>query len=458
MRKILFIAHYFPPLGGGGVQRSVKFVKHLPALGLLPVVVTGNHHSKDFWSPHDSSLMDNISDEVPIFRASWEPHDLPLNVGSKFGGPRLQALFDAGEVAVQKHKPELLYVSLSPYEDAYVAAKLAEKYRLPWVADLRDPWALDEFQVYHTRWHRLRRHQQMQQALRTAALIIMNTPEAATRFSAAFPALSQTPVVSLPNGFDAEDFEGPAPGRDADQFTIVHSGYLHTKGGLHQETHPWQYRILGRTETGVKHLSRSHYYLLRALEQWHGEDPNMAKRLRLVLVGAQTSCDRDLLSGSSVSALVKSTGYLPHEKSVGWIRRADLLFLPMHTLPPGRRATIVPGKTYEYLATERPILAAIPPGDARDIIEGSGTGVVCEPSDVRQMLSLLRGQYEAWRTQKADATSNRTFVNQFERKVLTECLAGHIHRLLSRAPLTPATHTQTIAGSALASHDSALQN
>jgi glycosyltransferase involved in cell wall biosynthesis len=456
MRKLLFIAHYFPPLGGGGVQRSVKFVKFLPGFDLLPVVVTGDDRGKDFWSPHDSSLLDNIPSEVPIFRATWTQRDSRLNVRMKFGGARLEALLEAGERAIHKHQPELIYVSLSPYEDAYVAARLAQKYHLPWVADLRDPWALDEFQVYHSRWHRMGRLRQMQSALQTASLIIMNTPEAAVRFKKSFPALAQKAVVSLTNGFDAEDFSGPAPRRDSEKFTIVHSGYLHTKGGLHQTENAWQYRILGRTEPGVKHLSRSHYYLLRALEQWCAEEPGMRSRLRLVLAGALTGDDRDLVARSSVASVADSTGYLPHEQSVAWIRRADLLFLPMHTLPPGRRATIVPGKTYEYIATQRPILAAIPPGDARDIIKGSGMGVICEPSNVQEMLGHLRGQYQAWRANTAHGTWNRSFVEQFDRKALAERLAGHIHHLLSHAPRRAASNSPATAGEALASHDSAL--
>lgn len=418
------------------MQRSVKFVKYLAEYGLRPVVVTGEHGGADFWSPEDASLLDEVPADVPVFRAPWTGSDQRLNVQGGFGGPRHKAFLEAGDRAIAAHQPELIYVSLSPYEDAYVAARLAEKHGLPWVADLRDPWALDEFQVYHTRWHRADRLRQMEVALRTAALIIMNTPEAAARFREVFLSLSDIPVTSLTNGFDAEDFAHALPVRKSEHFRIVHSGYLHTHGALHQEAHAWQYRLLGRTEPGVKQLGRSHYYLLRALEIWRQQDPEAVRQVRLALVGAQTECDRQLVEQSSVSDLVESTGYLPHPESVAWIRQADLLFLPMHTLPPGRRATIVPGKTYEYLATQRPILAAVPPGDARDFIVASGFGAICEPDDVARMLHHLQAEFRAWQTGTVRGQWNRDYVFRFERRALTKQLAAQLHQVALRA-LTP---------------------
>ena len=75
--------------------------------------------------------------------------------------------------------------------------------------------------------------------------------------------------------------------------------------------------------------------------------------------------DLDVVGGASI---VETPGYLAHDETVALLRSADLLFLPMHDLPEGRRATIVPGKTYEYLASRRLILAVVPDGDARDLL------------------------------------------------------------------------------------------
>jgi glycosyltransferase involved in cell wall biosynthesis len=119
-------------------------------------------------------------------------------------------------------------------------------------------------------------------------------------------------------------------------------------------------------------------YLLEALEQVARDRPDVAARIELHLAGVLSPEDLAVI-GRTTS--VRTHGYLAHPEAVRLMRSADLLFLPMHELPEGRRATIVPGKTYEYLAAGPPILAAVPDGDARDILLEAGTASVCRPSD-----------------------------------------------------------------------------
>src|SRR5205823_1977284 len=97
----------------------------------------------------------------------------------------------------------------------------------------------------------------------------------------------------------------------------------------------------------------------------------------------------------TMSNCIRFSGYVSHHESVELIRTADLLFLPMHNLPAGKRSRIVPGKTYEYMATGRPILAAVPEGDARDYLEKSGTAFICKPDDVDHMVRHLDHVYSA---------------------------------------------------------------
>ena len=232
----------------------------------------------------------------------------------------------------------------------------------PWVADLQDPWALDEMWLYPSAAHRALDRRRMRALLRGADAIVMNTPEAAVRLERAFPELVGRRVVSIPNGFDSADFAGPSPERDDGRFRIVHAGYLHTEQGLRLQATRRMRRLLGGIDP-IDVLPRSHVYLLQALERLVEEDPSLRESVELVLAGVTTEVDREVAAGSSVQ--VTFTGYISHAESVAIMRSSDLLFLPMHELPAGRRAGLVPGKTYEYLAAERPILAAVPDGDAR---------------------------------------------------------------------------------------------
>src|SRR5436190_3969705 len=123
---------------------------------------------------------------------------------------------------------------MSPYESGGAAMRSSQGSGKPWIADLGDPWALDEMMAFPSAWHRRRETRRMRQLLSSAAAIVMSTPEAVVRIRQAFPELSAKPIVSIPNGFDASDFEGPLPVREDGAFRIVHTGYLHTELGRRQ--------------------------------------------------------------------------------------------------------------------------------------------------------------------------------------------------------------------------------
>src|SRR5206468_12100930 len=115
------------------------------------------------------------------------------------------------------------------------------------------------------------------------------------------------------------------------------------------------------------------------------ERPELRSTVEVHLAGPLSERDRLSLPED----LVRYHGYLPHAQAVALMRSADLLFLPLHDLPPGTRARIVPGKTYEYLASGRPILAAVPDGDALDLLARMPGCHICRPTDVAAMLNLI---------------------------------------------------------------------
>lgn len=420
LKRVLFIAHYFPPIGGAGVQRSAKFVKHLPEFGILPLVLTGSGKERSHWSPEDLSLLADVPSGVPVFR---------VNPVHRNGAERTRELLALGDRIIASEKPALILVTMSPFEDALIAAELSRRHGIPWVADLRDPWALDEFQVYRTFWHRLRERRRMAAYLASASSIIMNTPEAAKRFREAFPRLAGKAHVAITNGYDAEEFPSGSVAPRNSRFTLVHSGYLHTEEGLRQARQLWLYRLLGRTEPGMRILPRSHYYLMQALERWQEEDPAISDHFRAVFIGVPSRADEELVRKSSARALVSFTGYLPHVECVQRVSNADVVFLPMHQVPPKRRSSIVPGKTYEYMAARRSILAAVPEGDARDFLSAAGTVRICGPADIDGMLSCIKDAYQEWQTGKdVSGRWNKSYVERFERRTLCKQLADELTR------------------------------
>ena len=207
----------------------------------------------------------------------------------------------------------------------------------------------------------------MHRVLTASDGIVINTPEATTRIVGAFPDLAERPVATIPNGYSSDDFVGEQPARD-DVFRIAHTGYLHTELGQENRRLRFLHSALGGMLGDVDILTRSHVYLLRAVEELLEEERGL-EPIEIHLAGVATPADREAAGGSK---LVHFHGYVPHTESVQLLRSADLLFLPMHNLTEGRRVGIIPGKTYEYLAAERPILAAVPAGDARDLSARGG--------------------------------------------------------------------------------------
>ena len=336
------------------------------------------------------------------------------------------------EKAIREEKPDIIFATMSPFDSAIAADALSRRHSIPWVADLRDPWALDEMRIYSSRIHRRLEEKRMYSALSGASAIIMNTPEATEVLLKRFPNLEKKIISTITNGYDEDDFLHDPPFRNDGKFRIVHSGYLHTDLGMDLRRRQGLRRLLGGSIHGVDILTRSHVFLLKAIEGWIAEAPSVKGEIELVFVGATTKGDELIARNGKMQEIVRFTGFLPHADNLTMVRTADLLFLPMHNLPPGRRATIVPGKTYEYMAAGKPILAAVPDGDARDFLEKAGTAYLCGPGDIDAMQEILKRAYRVYQEGKLEKTPNREFISQFERRLLTQKLAGVFNRVLGK--------------------------
>jgi glycosyltransferase involved in cell wall biosynthesis len=110
-------------------------------------------------------------------------------------------------------------------------------------------------------------------------------------------------------------------------------------------------------------------------------NPGFYEKLLIVLVGIADDATRRQIDRIGHAQKFRFVGYVSHATSISWLKRADALFLPLHGLPPGYRSLIVPGKTYEYVASGKPILGAVPPGDARDILDEYGRAAIADPVD-----------------------------------------------------------------------------
>ena len=177
----------------------------------------------------------------------------------------------------------------------------------------------------------------------------------------------------------------------------------------------------------VDFLTRSHVFLIEALERLFEARPELRSVVELHFAGVLTPAEQQSIERVGGATL---HGFLTHRETTALVRSADLLFLPMQDLPPGRRATIVPQKTYEYLASGRPILAAVPDGDARDLLEAAGTARLSRPADTAAMAKLIGLEIDDWRRGEKPAEPDPDVLLRSSAPRLVCDLAGVFDELL----------------------------
>lgn len=428
MPRLLMLAYFFPPDGGGGAQRPGKFCRYLPDFGWQSTVITRDtERARTLWDPNDPSMNAEIGPSSRVIRvaSSAEP------VGWARGVPQidvarnwLEPAYDAALAALRETPHDAIFATMSPFDVAYLARRLADETQLPIVLDLRDPWALDGWRLHGTRARWKLDHQAMCESLVDADCVIANTPESRTALVATIDGLEADRVAVIPNGYDAADFSGPPPARTStDAYEIVHSGTFHTYNlyryeGLLGKIKQWRHH---RPEP-IDPRGRTPLFVNAALNKLRQDSPETANSFRLVIMGPQDDATVRCVRESGVANQVEFTGYLNHDQAVARVRAADALFLPLHGLPPGYRSLIVPGKTYEYLATGRPILAALPEGDARELAQRSGRGFCADPCDAVAIAQQLRDLHAYLQSESRESTAPLEWTVEYERRSLTEQL------------------------------------
>jgi len=390
-KRLLLVAHNFPPLASGGVHRPVKFARYLPDHGWDVEVLTVKNIR---YHAYDPTLLEELA-TTPIHRAGsveplrllwlagWRPRAAPP-VPASFA--ELEALARAGATATvpgagiwlkrlgmvwaqpdyecpwvpfaaayarrlhRRWRFDAVLTTSPPESGHFVGLNLKKFTAIPWVVDFRDEWT----------HHHLKRHLgavnqyvngiMERRVLAAADAVIANTEGAAANFRKRTPAA--TPVVALPNGFDPADLGAPFPKARADDVCFVHNGSF--RGG------------------------RRALVLLTAFAAARQRDTAFARRAKLYLIGINRRDDAAAVAAWGLGDAVFVLGYIPHRLALRACRGADWLVLSMSA---AEGPNLIPGKIYEYLGVERPVLAAAPPGEARELLAAATEGAVIVGAD-----------------------------------------------------------------------------
>jgi glycosyltransferase involved in cell wall biosynthesis len=396
-RKVLMVSFRFPPHGGGGVQRIAYFTKYLPAYGWSPHVLTSP--IGDYIRVRDNSLLNVIPRDVPVsrtgyfdsrrvFRALGKLHLARLartfspSFPSMYGGWILHA-YKAGIELLKRERFDLIYSSAYPLSSHIVGYLLKKKTGLPWVADYRDEWSLRSVAKWPTGLHRALGLWLDRLLIGAADRVVTTSPAHTAIFARTFGP-DDGKYRTVTNGYEEADFDS----RDSeitdttrDTFLISHVGSLF----------PW------RTADSFLAAVR---YLVDV-----GRIP--ADRIRVSFVGV--GCRPDI-SGLERQGIVRRLGYVSHGEAVAWMKASDVLLL-INT-----ECTNIPGKTFEYLASGRPILAAVRPGPTADIVRRARAGLVVDPDDWGRIACALERLYSDWCAGKLVSTADRGAIRRYTRR------------------------------------------
>ena len=428
VNKVLLITYYWPPAGGPGVQRVLKFAKYLPEFGWEPVILTVENGD---YPAIDQSLLIDIPPNLPIYKTqSWELfrfYRKLFSVKDDTGIPTfvlnpdqdekvttrltrwLRANFfipDArigwvlparrlGLKIIQNEKINLIWSSSPPHSLQLIAQYLAHHTGVKWVADLRDPWseAFWQRELPQTLPARLLNTHYEQKVL-TATTAITTVSSGLQQI---FKQKTLQPCHVIPNGFDPEDFAGLPPRSKNERFTIVYTGNL----GKDQSLLPFLNALQKLPEW---------YYSKIALHFFGDLHPQIKLELHKLPAGLELQLE----------------SYQEHKQIINAIHQADMLLLIIPNTP--NNQGIVTGKLFEYLATGNPILAIGPlNGDAAQIIRETGTG---EMFDYTTDLSpALQNAVDNWE-KNIKPNPSTSAISNYSRRNLTEKLVNVFNPVL----------------------------
>ena len=434
MKKVLIVAYYFPPSGGPGVQRVLKYVQYLRDFGWEPVVLTvrdGNFPARD------ESLLDEIPADVKVIRTEiFEPYDFYRKLTGKEKGTAIdvntirkegtkipaservaefiRATFfipdarigwyshaiRAGLEVIEREGIEAIYSSSPPYTCALIARGLKRKTGLPWIAGFRDPWT--GFITTPDRWALPAKIDKMLEhaVFRESDLVEVAWLGIMKDALRKYPGLPPEKFHHLPNGFDSHDFPEVDPAsRTDDRFTLTYTGSMY-----------------GRRNPDA---------LLKGVERLVSRGEVDLSKIRLRFIGRFGEEVLEMFRSSGIEDAIEVVGYMPHRESIAQLLLSDALLLVVDECDESDE--VVPGKVYEYIGSGRSVLAVAPERSAiADLIRETRSGYVAHQSNLAGIADAFLRLYNDHLNGTRSLLPDEAAVARYERRNTT----GELARLM----------------------------
>jgi glycosyltransferase involved in cell wall biosynthesis len=402
-KKVLIIAYYWPPSGGSGVQRWLKFVKYLPQFGWKPYVFTPENPSAPII---DESLLKDVPAEAVVVKLPiWEPYEIFGKLSKIFSGKKNIAQADfvnakqsslfsklsiwmRGNLLIpdprkfwvkpavkflenylKQNQIKTIITTGPPHSMHLIGLKLKERNpSLRWIVDMRDPWSEWGFlDSIHAGDRAKAKHRKLEhQVLTTADEVLTITPFYVRQFER----LSKRKVNLVTNGFDEDDFKDFKVLR-TDKFYVRHIGLVNEKC----DPRPF----------------------MMAVKMLCAENTDVRQNIEVEFVGQVNPAFKEFVASDQLlTTITKFSGNIPHAQLMDVYASSAVLLLILTGYKDA--AGYMPGKLFEYLATGLPILGTGPvQGDAANLLKETKAGEMIDSADLDQMKTVLNKYYRSWK-------------------------------------------------------------
>jgi hypothetical protein len=420
-KKILIISYYWPPAGGPGVQRWLKFVKYLPDFGIEPHVYVPKNPTYPLL---DEELLARVSDKAiiiqkPIFepyglagifskkktqkissgiipnkkKQSWVEKMLIWVRGNLFI-PDARLFWIRPSVQflskyIQEHQIETVITTGPPHSLHLIGMELKNRHKINWITDFRDPWTTigyhDKLQL--SNWAAKKHKQLEKQVLNSCDQIIVTSPTTKKEFEV----ITSKPISVITNGYDVEPISKKPLN---EKFTLAHIGSFLSE--------------------------RNPRILWKALAELVNENIAFSEKLELKLIGAVSDSVLETIKEFRLDGFVNHLGYVSHEVALQEQRCSQVLLLI--EIDSEQTNCIIPGKLFEYMVSERPILAIGPEkADFASIIKETNTGTFFTYEDKDALKSQIVNYFEAFQSQSLQV--HAVGLQKYSRRALSQELA-----------------------------------
>ncbi len=418
--KVLVLTYYWPPAGGSGVQRWLKFVKYFRDFGIEPVVYTVENPS---YALEDKNLENEIPRGIEILRQPiWEPNNL---LGKKKGtsagflnsNPSLIGKIthyiranyfipDARKYWIKpsvkflsnylkEHKIDVIISTGPPHSMHMIGMELKKKHAIKWISDFRDPWTdIDYFHQLPLTKRAIRKHTRLEkEVLRNSdsVIVVANTMKENYKSFA-----EKIHVVT--NGYDAENQYSE---QILDEnFSITHIGMMND--------------------------DRNPKTFWKVVSEIVGENDEFKKDVEIKLIGKVSDACISEIEKRDLTDNLNRIDYLPHSEVLHHQRSSQVLLLAINDVPSAKG--IITGKIFEYLNAHRPILAIGPTdGDLSEILNNTNAGIVVDFNDEASLRSSILEFYRLYKEKSLIVNSMN--IEQYQRKSLTKKISDIIKSL-----------------------------